>query len=103
MFNRQEYLREWRSKNKDKEKSYWKKKQERNKLLIKTGKDKPCKDCGQLFPPYCMDYDHRDPTKKFKNVAVMVSAATSTLLKEIQKCDVVCANCHRIRTHGRVQ
>jgi hypothetical protein len=61
----------------------------------------PCADCGRSFAPYVMDFDHRDPTtKKFS------LAAGKSLLKnrdliaaEIAKCDIVCANCHRIRTH----
>lgn len=60
----------------------------------------PCADCGGMFPPYVMDFDHRDPAAKSFSVA-----ADKVLLKnrleleaEIAKCDIVCANCHRIRT-----
>lgn len=59
-------------------------------------------DCGQRFPPYVMDFDHRDPGKKVGNVASMaVGSSVERLMEEIEKCDIVCANCHRIRTFTR--
>ena len=44
----------------------------------------------------CLDYHHRDPsTKKF---AIQDSRGRSikTIAVEMAKCDVLCANCHRI-------
>lgn len=66
-------------------------------------KSVPCTDCGEPFPSYVMDFDHRDPLTKLGNVSTMVkkSIPWETVLKEIEKCDVVCANCHRVRTHER--
>lgn len=63
----------------------------------------PCTDCGVVYPPYVMDFDHIGPKKK--NVSGMVNAAyrLDTLKKEIAQCEVVCANCHRIRTFKRGQ
>lgn len=61
----------------------------------------PCVDCGKTFPPYCMDFDHRDPKEKTLNIAKVYAFGRKRLLDEIKKCDVVCSNCHRIRTHNR--
>lgn len=62
----------------------------------------PCADCGNKYPPYVMDFDHRDPSKKSFSVAKFKSTnSVERVLKEIAKCDVVCANCHRERTFGR--
>lgn len=60
----------------------------------------PCADCRGVFAPHVMDFDHRDPnTKKFQLTASVALLKTrEELLAEIAKCDVVCANCHRIRT-----
>lgn len=68
---------------------------------IKSG---PCTDCKDTHPPYVMEFDHVRGTKK-RNVSnlVMTGAALSTVLTEIEKCDLVCANCHRKRTHQRKQ
>lgn len=66
-------------------------------------KSKPCQDCGRTYPPCVMDYDHRPGTIKSKAVSLLAGLASSMngLLAEIEKCDLVCANCHRIRTHSR--
>jgi hypothetical protein len=59
----------------------------------------PCVDCGEP-DPLVLDFDHRDPSKKHRGVAQMMSGTTSwaKIQEEIQKCDVRCANCHRRRT-----
>lgn len=60
-------------------------------------------DCNQRFPAPCMEFDHREPSTKRRAVANMVSQGQSwqTILEEIAKCDLVCANCHRIRHHAK--
>lgn len=67
---------------------------------LKGQKAKPCQDCGHRFPPECMDFDHRDPATKTRAVAAMIGAGQkqATIEAEIAKCDLICANCHRIRT-----
>jgi hypothetical protein len=66
-------------------------------------KDRPCKDCGNRFPHYVMDFDHRDPfSKRFMMSKVSDDNASWDNIKaEALKCDVVCSNCHRIRTWGQ--
>ena len=64
----------------------------------------PCMDCRNFFPAVCMDFDHRDPTKKVAPVSYLLSIAGSPwpeIEAEISKCDLVCSNCHRIRTRDR--
>lgn len=71
--------------------------------IILDAKTRPCKDCNQSYPVYVMDFDHVKGAKSFNLGSVTaVTVAESTLLAEIAKCDVVCANCHRIRTYGDV-
>jgi len=52
-----------------------------------------------------MDHDHRDGEIKLFNISDLISrklrVSTETLKKELAKCDVVCANCHRERTYQR--
>lgn len=57
-----------------------------------------CDDCGEHFPAVCVDFDHRNPETKVSNVSRLLSCSWETLEKEIAKCDIVCANCHRLRT-----
>lgn len=71
--------------------------------LIKAMKQKPCADCGQSYPPWVRDFDHRDGESKFKDISKLTgNSSWGIVQREIEKCDVVCANCHRIRTHNRL-
>ena len=63
-----------------------------------------CMDCNIKFPSYVLDLDHRDPSlKKFTPSRLSRNGSWDKMVEELQKCDVVCANCHRIRTHKRKQ
>lgn len=74
----------------------------RRRQLFDILKEHPCQDCGQMYPPYVMDWDHRDPKDKVMTIADMKNCtAWDKVLAEIAKCDLVCSNCHRIRTHRR--
>jgi len=69
----------------------------RNRMILNEAKDVPCADCGKRFPPRVMDFDHRDNAKAF-NVGRCSVMSVARVTEEIAKCEVVCANCHRIRT-----
>jgi hypothetical protein len=73
----------------------------KNREYIKSLKEEtPCKDCGKNYPYYVMHFDHlRD--KKF-NIGSSTNLKKVTLLDEISKCEIVCANCHAERTHKRI-
>ncbi len=59
----------------------------------------PCVDCGHFFPACCMDFDHAIGDKLAEVGVLAARSATWELIQaEIDKCDLVCANCHRIRT-----
>lgn len=56
----------------------------------------PCADCGET-DPVVLDFDHlRD--KEFSIGNQLIIRSWAQILAEIEKCDVVCANCHRRRT-----
>lgn len=71
-----------------------------SKIIEKT-KSVPCKDCGQTFPSYCMDFDHLKDKKFCIAQAPHLGISFRKLYEEIKKCDIVCAVCHRKRTHNR--
>lgn len=62
-------------------------------------KDHPCVDCGQVFHFAAMDFDHVRG-EKVAGVSQLASQPVSMekLLVEVAKCEVRCANCHRVRT-----
>ena len=61
-----------------------------------------CKDCG-LKDPRVLEFDHLPGYDKSLDVSRMLTSTYSwkTIEIEISKCDIVCANCHRIRTQIR--
>ena len=69
---------------------------------IRPLKEVPCADCGQRYPHYVMDFDHVSG-KKVADVSVLCyqRAPLEVIQSEVQKCQVVCSNCHRIRTWTR--
>jgi len=75
---------------------------ERNAEFVNREKDQPCKDCGQRFPPYVMDFDHTG-NDKIHAISFLVRnfASLERIRAEMNKCEVVCSNCHRMRTARR--
>ena len=73
----------------------------RHREIIRSIKKQPCADCGRTFPPEAMDFDHIGE-KRIEVSRLVYISGTAALLAEIEKCEVVCANCHRIRTKRRL-
>lgn len=70
--------------------------------LVIRAKDAPCMDCGVKYPFYIMELDHCRGEKKFiLAVAASKYRSLDSVSREIEKCDLVCANCHRERTFSR--
>lgn len=94
-----EYHRKWSKANPE----WWLQRKAENVQLVREAKNKPCADCGQSYPFYVMDFDHRESEAKGFNLSMVMKRSYSRdrLLAEIAKCDVVCANCHRERTAKR--
>jgi hypothetical protein len=70
---------------------------EQNKKLVLEIKSAPCADCGDEFAPEAMDFDHLEDKEALISKLVY-TVGTERLLAEIRKCEVVCSNCHRMRT-----
>jgi hypothetical protein len=110
--SRKSYQREYNKKHYERHKDYYKKKarahniytRKRNKDFVNRYKSFcKCVDCGESNP-IVLEFDHVDKNKT-ANIADMVhqSYSISSIKEEIRKCEVVCCNCHRIRTHKRRQ
>jgi len=67
---------------------------------LAQAKSHPCTDCGRVYPSYVMDFDHVRG-EKIGEVGQMIHRRWEIIEAEIAKCDLVCSNCHRMRTHER--
>ena len=73
-------------------------KKENRENMLSYFKTHCCVKCGE-DNPIVLDFDHRDEkTKKYNISAMIASYNWETIITEIQKCDVLCSNCHRIKT-----
>ena len=88
---------------KDRAKLYEAQKRHRIKIrrqLFEFLSKKKCVDCGEK-DPIVLEFDHKRSKDKFKIVGKMLSGhySWSSVLSEIGKCDIRCANCHRRKTY----
>lgn len=104
--NHKRYMREvWYPKNKKKHIGYINNiKKKIVNYIIDYKKRSKCLDCGLSGArcPEVLDFDHVNNDKKF-NVSEFrhYTSGFNKVKKEISKCEIVCANCHRIRTMER--
>lgn len=76
--------------------------QKKRSVVIRIKEETPCADCGNYYPYYVMDFDHLEGEEKSFNIsAASYRKSLDVILGEIEKCDVVCSNCHRTRTQER--
>lgn len=72
----------------------------RTKVKLVESAGGKCIDCSYIGPAFMYDFDHRDPEQKSFSIGGKGHTRKfDFLLEEIEKCDLVCANCHRMRTH----
>lgn len=99
-----EYQRAWVSKNRSthNEKSRSSQAKLRKKRLnqyLSLFDGRSCESCGESRIP-CLDFDHIDPKTKSFNVSqgFRLNKSWEEILIESQKCTILCANCHRVKT-----
>lgn len=86
-------------------KAHTRKVAERMKIAEKIAQIKsvPCTDCGKTFHHCAMDFDHVENNKVANVSRLALDSTWERVKQEIDKCEVVCSNCHRIRTWNRQQ
>lgn len=99
------YLQNHYNNNKTYYRDKTRKAERRSKHIIDAIKaNTPCCDCGNYYDPICIDFDHTEPIKKafgISGASKVLGYSIIKILLEIEKCDIVCANCHRLRTKQR--
>ena len=93
--------REWAKRNIDHVRQYHRRYAHKRAALIARIKSRPCMDCHGWFEPCQMEFDHRNGVTKLYNVSQMQLCTLQKVLEEIAKCDLVCSNCHSLRTFKR--
>ncbi len=96
---RLQYQKDWYQKNKEDHKKNAAKNRRkqilRNREFLDRYKEKHACQCGEI-DPCCLEFHHRDPSEKEDNLRNMANRALSLsrIQKEIDKCDLLCRNCH---------
>lgn len=95
-----EYARRWRSLNKDRVSQANRDAEALYRSACAIWKlEQGCADCGYAEDPVGLDFDHVRGVKLHNIGSRKISL--NLLVEEIEKCDVVCATCHRVRTANR--
>lgn len=77
---------------------------DRAKEYIRKSKEgKPCTDCGNIYHFAIMHYDHLPQFEKTRGISEMFYYSIKRIDEEIAKCELVCSNCHGMRTWTRNQ
>lgn len=72
--------------------------QKRKKAIQELKESIPCTDCGIYYPYYVTHFDHLDASLKVSNISYLLATASmEAVMEEIEKCELVCANCHAFR------
>lgn len=66
-------------------------------FIFKFLKENPCVDCGETNT-VVLEFDHVKGIKEYNVSSLIRDGNRNRIIREIKKCEVVCSNCHRIRT-----
>jgi len=98
---RKEWAKKYYENNKEKRKATFKKSSRKSRLKLKEWfneyrKGLSCSKCPENHPA-CLDFHHLDSSKKEFSISTAIRSRYSKkrIMKEIEKCIVVCSNCHR--------
>lgn len=102
-----QYKREWNHKHREDRqalKTLFGRKRKEELVLLKGGK---CKMCGVEYTKEntaIFDFHHRDKnSREFRlNTTTLINTNMKAILKELEKCDLLCANCHRLLHYWEV-
>jgi hypothetical protein len=75
---------------------------DRNLTFVREYKENcGCTDCKIKFPHYVLDFDHLDGKQSEVSRLAGSRYSLEKIMVEIKKCEVVCGNCHKVRTWNR--
>lgn len=78
--------------------------EERRGWMAALKEGRACADCGGTFPAFVMHWDHLPGHVKIAEISGMVAnRRREVVIEELAKCELVCANCHVMRTVKRAR
>ena len=80
----------------------YRKRERVRKWVYELKESTPCADCKLSYPYFVMDFDHLYGKEVIVSKAIN-SGSWTIVQNEIKKCEIVCSNCHRIRTYSRIK
>lgn len=94
-------IKNWYSDNRQRrqEMSNARNREKKKKAVLHFGNK--CHDCLGVFPLCVYQFHHLDESIKENNPSQAMSLSESNMWKELNKCVMLCANCHMIRHHGK--
>jgi hypothetical protein len=98
-----QYQREWYAKNAEKRKDESSERRKRRAAsFLEYKKTLCCEVCGEDATE-CLDFHHRVGEKKEANVSdAAMYWSVERIMTEVEKCHVLCSNCHRKVHSGRI-
>jgi hypothetical protein len=94
-----EYSRQYHQKHKEERNRKAREKRRQNKLKAVDYKGGRCEDCKQSFHPAVYDFHHINPEEKDVALGTLMNWNWGRQQEELDKCVLLCANCHRLRHH----
>ena len=94
-----EKAKAWREKNKEYIRNKQKEDKRARKLKAVEYLGGRCKLCGKDYHPSIYEFHHTDPVTKDRDPSKMLSLSWDKLKTELDKCTLLCANCHRFTHH----
>lgn len=91
--------KEWVAVNKDKIREHQRERKRERKLQAVEYLGGHCIRCLQEHHPAVYEFHHRDPNDKDRDPSKMLQLSWKRLEAELNKCDLLCANCHRLVHH----
>lgn len=94
-----EKAKKWRDDNLEYRREYQKQYKRERKLKAISYLGGKCQACSGEFHPAVYEFHHIDPSTKDRDPSKMLSLSWERLTSELDKCKLLCANCHRIEHH----
>ena len=95
-----EYTKQYKKRNKVKDAIYLKERRAKRKTDLVELMGNQCAHCKGSYHTCVYDFHHLDPSNKRERASNLLTLKWETVLEEVKKCILLCANCHRLAHYG---